>query len=139
MNDLLNNLLDIISKTSDPNISDIHIKGGKLHFKYYSGKFIVLKSIKMKNLTGYLRVYHETPFSDDKHLIELDDFFVQVNNVRGFPNIRIKNHIDITNNFLGMTIDSEGMFQTNDRSLAKVFIGQLEAKMINNDFEIFLD
>jgi hypothetical protein len=134
LDEILKNLLSINHK----DITNLRFEEGKFSFEYGGGKFILIKSVSANLTTGYLTLYHETPFLGSNHLLQINDFIIKTTKDYNYFELKIKNHIDFSNSMHRRTPDSDGYINLNQEDLKNMFAKQLISKLINDNFDIYL-
>lgn len=135
----LEEILTVLLSLQHKDFTEIKFEDGKFSFKYGGAKFIMIKSMSVDLNTGYLTVYHETPFEGAKHFIEIENFEIKVtNDYYNGTSLKIKNHIDQSNTMYKRRVDDEGYTGTDIQELLKLFPAQLIAKLMNDKFRLYL-
>lgn len=136
MKEKLDELLNLLLGLSGKALSDVNWTDNVFSFSYSGGKFILIRSISANLLTGYITLYHQTPFQGSQHLIKVEDFEVKINRDGYGFDYRIKNYLDFSG--ISRNLDDDGYMRINQEDLLQIFPMQLSAKLIKDNFIIYL-
>lgn len=139
MKEALDEVLAQMQQIRNSEIANVKFENGRLSFEFGGGRFFFLKSVSPDLETGYLTLYHETPFEDDRHWIEVKDFIIKITKYRHDLNIKIKNHLDsFDNNLHRISTDKDGFFDISINRLISILDSQLSAKLVKDEFRIYV-
>lgn len=138
MEEEIDKILNSLLRLDKKGIANTNYSDGVFSFKYGGGKFILIKSVSANLSSGYLNLFHETPFSGEKQLIEVNGFEIKViKDVWGYT-YRIKNYMEFTQDDYSRFVDDEGYMKIGLDDLLYIFPNQLIAKLVSDNFRIYL-
>ena len=129
----LSELLERLTAIKHKEITEVQLLDDRLFFRFYGGKFYVIKEILMDNPeNGYLKVYHDTPVVKD-NMKHVEDFFMMIDK---FGHVSITNYIVSPMNEYLQTFTNSSMVNVLADEVPNSFMKQLEAKLKKDKFAI---
>jgi|GEM_PF-4558372 len=134
----IDNFLNHLVTIKNGKLKDLQYAEGKFSFEYGGGKFFLVKSVAADLRIGFLTLFHETPFTGERHLIEIPDFEIKIINEGMGVYYKIRNHMEFSPEDSRRYVDQEGYMRLGTEDLEFIFPNQLTAKLIKDHFRIYV-